>query len=363
MKILHCITTIDHGGAENQLLLLASEQVKYGNEITIFAIKGKNSLLRDFEKIGAKVLPAFEHRRGTRVLNWINRLKYCLGSENFDIIHCHLPHSQVLMNLVYTKIPKVLSFHNAERMIHVAWLNSFVSRISAAKFHAFIAISNTVKTYIQAQKMVPRKARFQTIYYGIPDKELEQENYSIAKPLDEAASFKILVVARLVKQKNLKLSLKAFAQVRELGVNAELIIAGEGKELFSLKKYAAKLSIENHVHFKGKVENMRDLYLSSNIVLMTSEYEGFGLVVLEAALYNRPIVVSDIPIFRELLGDDYPLLITNNEASNAAELMRQLSVDSDFCHETLHKLTEKVEQFKISRSFESHNLLYLSCIS
>ena len=60
LRVIHCITTITRGGAENQLLILSREQIKSGRKVTIIYLNGKPELRQDFIDSGIEVLPAID---------------------------------------------------------------------------------------------------------------------------------------------------------------------------------------------------------------------------------------------------------------------------------------------------------------
>lgn len=110
----------------------------------------------------------------------------------------------------------------------------------------------------------------------------------------------ILVVSRLEKEKNVSLALESFANLRKSGVNAVLVMAGEGSEKEKLQNLSKKLGIADHIKFLGFQKDLSDLYISSDVLLATSLYEGFGMAVLEAAYFGLPIVSTDVGIADEI---------------------------------------------------------------
>lgn len=83
------------------------------------------------------------------------------------------------------------------------------------------------------------------------------------------------------------------------------IVAGKGQYLDSLKKLVVKLGIENQVEFLSGLSavKLRSLYQNCASLVYPSVMEGFGLPPLEAMACGRPVIVSDIAVFRELYGD------------------------------------------------------------
>lgn len=103
----------------------------------------------------------------------------------------------------------------------------------------------------------------------------------------------LLYVGRLGARKGLDLALRALAEVDDEDV--ELLIAGTGRHEETLRELARELGIADQVQFLGYVpnENLPVLYSSSDIFLLPSEYEGFGLVLLEAMACGTPVIGVD----------------------------------------------------------------------
>ena len=96
------------------------------------------------------------------------------------------------------------------------------------------------------------------------------------------------------------------------------------KEIINLRQ---KLGLNDHVFIvpfdpKAKLE---DIYSEFNLVLLLSEYEGFGLPVLEAQSYNLPIFCSDIPVFREILGNSGYFIRNNLSARSINKIIADLN--------------------------------------
>ena len=81
----------------------------------------------------------------------------------------------------------------------------------------------------------------------------------------------------------------------------KLLIVGDGKSRSSLEKLSIDLQVQERVMFWGYRKNAYRFLPYYDFFAMTSRSEGFGLTILEAALYRKKLICSDIPIFRELL--------------------------------------------------------------
>lgn len=100
----------------------------------------------------------------------------------------------------------------------------------------------------------------------------------------------LLYVGRLGARKGLDLAIKALANIENSTI--ELLIAGTGRHEDHLRDLAQELEIVGQVHFLGYVpdDDLPQLYSSSDIFVLPSRYEGFGLVLLEAMACETPVI-------------------------------------------------------------------------
>ena len=108
-------------------------------------------------------------------------------------------------------------------------------------------------------------------------------------------SCRIISVGRLTRQKGYDLLLQAIAEIAdEMGLFT-LDIYGEGEERAALEALCNHLGLSNKVHFCGYVKSIEEAYAASAFYVMSSRYEGFPMVLLEAAACGLPIVSFDCP--------------------------------------------------------------------
>ena len=114
----------------------------------------------------------------------------------------------------------------------------------------------------------------------------------------------ILAVGRLHKQKGVDVLIRAHALLRRKGYDHLLVIAGEGPERAALEDLAARLGVAHSVRLAGFVPNPYPLMRAARLLVVSSRYEGFGMVILEALALGTPVVATDCPYGpRELLKD------------------------------------------------------------
>ena len=104
----------------------------------------------------------------------------------------------------------------------------------------------------------------------------------------------ILGAGRLVPQKDFSTLIKAYAQVRQ-HCPARLVVLGEGPERRNLKKLISELAIENFVSLPGFAKNPYAPMSQANVFVLSSVWEGFGNVLVEAMACGTPVVTTDCP--------------------------------------------------------------------
>ena len=107
--------------------------------------------------------------------------------------------------------------------------------------------------------------------------------------------------ARLSPEKNIHTALYAFAQLKKEYDQASLTIVGDGIERQVLEKIVRVLHLSDAVSFVGWQTSIKNFLLKSDILLVTSYFEGYGMVMVEAASVGCPIVTTPVGIAEDLL--------------------------------------------------------------
>ena len=129
----------------------------------------------------------------------------------------------------------------------------------------------------------------------------------------------VLAVGAAEPRKAPDVLVAAWRRAREHGLDADLVFAGGGRLAPSLAG--------DGVHVAGRVDSLGGLYAGAVALAMPSRLEGFGFPPLEAALAGTPSVVSDLPVFRETLGDDGALFVGVDDAEALAGALLRVGAD------------------------------------
>jgi len=356
-EITHVITTIDRGGAEKHLLQLASAQVAAGYKVRVIFLKGKAELLQDFERIGCEVITHIS-KRG--LLRQIFGLRAIFAGFQ-GVIHAHLPRAELLCAL---SVPKkiIISRHNAEKFFPAGpdFLSRHLSLFVSRKSYGCIAISNSVKNFLYQSGEWPTTPPTSVVHYGV---ERHRLNPSIPKEvlLNELGipnSSRIIgTIARVVPQKDFPTLLAAFKILSEHAPDVFLVSVGEGYLQPEMNKLATSLGISHRVKWVGKVENVDNYLQFFDSFVLTSIYEGFGLVLLEAANADLPIVASNISAIPEVLGSDHKYLATAGNPLEFAEMIENSLNDKKT--ESLSACNDRImEEFSVEKMLQKTLKVY-----
>jgi glycosyltransferase involved in cell wall biosynthesis len=177
----------------------------------------------------------------------------------------------------------------------------------------------------------------------------------------------VLFIGRLVFYKNVEILIKAFQLISEETNPPQLIIAGDGPMREYLRNLAEELGIRDNVIFLGIVSNEEKIeYLRKcSALALPSTFEGFGLVILEAFLMRKPVLVSDIKPFDEIVDDGINgYLISYNDHHAWAQKIRQLIPDKGKCREMGEAGYSKYkEKFDFTNAVNKMEKLYLKLIN
>jgi glycosyltransferase involved in cell wall biosynthesis len=128
----------------------------------------------------------------------------------------------------------------------------------------------------------------------------------------------VLGVGRLMEQKGFDVLIRSIAELRDQQRPARLIILGEGDKLPDLQALVRELDLADYVDMPGYVENVMEYMRESDVFALSSRWETFGLVLVEAMVAGVPIVSTRIPGGpEEVLEDGRTAVLVQNEDPKA----------------------------------------------
>jgi len=342
MNILHLITTLDVGGAEMHVLAQVRGQVAAGHRLRVAYLKGQGTLRADFLAAGAEQVHAIGQGALALPRAW-PQLRWA------DIVHTHLLKADMFGALAALAAGRrarlIASKHNDEAALKrpaIGFVHGLIGRLPRRT----IVLSDHVGRFIAEHGRVPL-ARQHRIYYG-----LDPRPFEAAAAMDEPqraalrAEFGFgpqdavfLCVARFAAQKAHDVLLRGFAQALAARApqarNLRLLLVGDdpfGDGRARAQALALKLHLGPAVHFAGVRRDVPALLGASDVFVMTSLWEGLGLVFLEAMAASRPVLATRVSAVPEVVVDgETGLLVPAAETAPLAAAMLRLADDRELC--------------------------------
>jgi glycosyltransferase involved in cell wall biosynthesis len=122
---------------------------------------------------------------------------------------------------------------------------------------------------------------------------------SLARTKHPRFKIALLAVGRLEKEKHFELAIDALKAARQAGHDAGLTIVGSGSEEEHLREQARTAGLERFVGFTGWQDDLTAYFSAADLLLVTSEYEGYGMALVEALAAGIPVLSTDVGIARE----------------------------------------------------------------
>lgn len=247
------------------------------------------------------------------IFNAYNILKKLFdGKKNSVIITCQDPFETGIAGYFISK-----KFHiPLQIQVHTDFLSPFFTKESLLnKIRVIIArrlitkadgirvVSKRIKkSIIENLKISELKISVLPVYVDMDKIEKIEITEDLRKKYPEF-DFIIFMASRLSREKNINLALKAVKEVIKIYPKTGLVIAGGGKEKENILKEISKTGIEKNVKFLGNVEfkALISYYKTTDIYLLTSNYEGYAMSAVEAVASGAPVVMTDVGIANSVL--------------------------------------------------------------
>jgi len=176
-----------------------------------------------------------------------------------------------------------------------------------------------------------------------------------AQRITADGNFIFLTVGRLVPVKNISLQIKALAIIVKQFPQVKLLIVGDGAERKKLEKICYELCVTRYVNFLGYKDNLEEYYSQANAFLLTSDYEGWGMAIVEAASFGLPIIMTDVGCAGELIKNgESGIVIPVGGQKELEDAMRIIIEDGNLreklgsgAREAVEKLPSKEEILKL----------------
>ena len=327
IKILFYIDTLVGGGAEKVLRTLVNSMDQSKFDITVqttFREDTKNLLCEG-------VNYTYCYNQKNALSNIIFRAEAALslvyprhikGDYDIEVAYLECASTKIMAGSTNKKAKKLAWVHCDLRKI-TDDPKGFSEKCKPwyDKFDKVICVSESVKeSFIE---LFGNAQKTEVVYNTIDTKEIAEK---AKEDLPQITKNKLTLVmlGRLMAQKNYPRLLKAAKALLDEGFDFDLWILGEGEERPALEKYMSENNLCNNVKMLGFQNNPYPFINNADLLVCSSTYEGFSTFVTEGLILGKTIVTTDCSGMYELLGDNEYGLITKNEDEAFTNGLREM---------------------------------------
>lgn len=338
MRILHIANHIEEigNGIVNVAVDLACMQSELGHQVAVASAGGKYETL--LTQYGVKHFHLDQSRKPINLVNAARCFRVITGQFHPDIVHGHMMTGILLAWFLRSgsKYGLVSTVHNEFQTSSI--LMGLADRV--------ITVSNAVADSMIRRGIAKHKIRV------VGNATLNSPRNPKIKdclpvPLKRPA---ITTVAGMYKRKGIGELIDAFIQVASQ-CSAHLYLVGDGPEREEFEAYARMSKYRDRIHFEGFQRHPQGYMLSTDIFVLASHHESFGLVLIEAREAGCAIVASDVDGIPETLdnrqaGILVPPLNSNALAAALSELLSQPST----LNKWKYQAQQNLERFHVTRA-------------
>jgi glycosyltransferase involved in cell wall biosynthesis len=333
MKVIHLISGLRGGGAEQLILGLCRQSKLYENiEMKVALLSNINDIAPKFEANNIELVrPGTKKTKGFRAaLSSINKVL----REKPDTIHAHLYWASLAVAYIKIKSPKtkiVFTLHNNYQPNSIKRLSLALTKWLR---NTDIIFPHTQPAWYQRKDAIAIGNGIDLSPYQLPAVEKEP-------------NFTCLFIGRLTEQKNPRALINIAKSLSDIP-NVQIKVYGEGPLQNELENQINQQGLKN-IELKGYTHNIPEALLTAHCLLVTSHWEGMPLTIIEAAAAGLPIVATPAAVqcFPSLGGQintaelkDFPKIIkaiANNyqqqltkAAQNKAHITEEFSIEKCF---------------------------------
>lgn len=310
MKILFVQKIVGVAGSENYLLNILPGLLSRGVSVEFMALVpkgGKGNESKFINILSEHNIKVHTIYYTIPYINFCRKVNKTIRLGGYDLVHSNLIHADFFLALVKTFFNRKFILVSTKHGYEEKYTNQFgfdPSRItknlywrilkwSEQRINRSFAISKSLE-HLFVGLGICHQSKIDMIHYGFTFNEPPKTDPSLRYSKNQ-----LILVGRLTEFKGHRFALQAVSLLKDTIPDLILVIVGSGHLENKLKKIVSELNIEKNVIFYGYYSNGRQFMHNSDIVLIPSVAEGFGVVVLEAFSVKKPIVAFNVPSLDE----------------------------------------------------------------
>ena len=353
MKILHVITSLYTGGAERLMVdLLPTLGNDEDFQVDLLLINGvETPFKKALKQAGIKVC-ALSMTNDVYNLRNIFRFRRFLAHNDYDIIHTHNTACQLFVpiekSLTRNKAKLVTTEHNTTNHRRTKWWLKPLDKWMYRKYAAIVCISDLTRHNLE--QYLGTDWPMHTIYNGVDTKRFARP----VKDISGQQDFVVTMVAAFRPQKDQDTLIRAFTHLEP---NYRLQLVGGGQRGEELKALCRELGLEDRVQFLGVRMDVPDIMEQSDVIVLSSHWEGFGLAAVEGMASGRPMVATDGDGLRDIVGGA-GVLFQPGDDQELASAIKRLCETPDYYRQVALACQERAQHYDISVMADGYSNLY-----
>jgi len=362
IRILHIIANFGTGGAQRLLVNLLESYNRKRFEVAAVSLYPPSKTILEYEITDKKLEVYFLNKHRGLDLRIIPQLYHLLRAFRPDVVHTHLSVLRYsLLPILLCQIPvRVHTVQNiaqkevdlAGKLVH--WFAFHLSGVVP------VSISQEVANTIHS--LYGRGVKTPIIYNAIPTAQFIYNQKRINKQSDK--NLVILHIGRFSPQKNHIILIDAFALALKENNKMYLWLVGDGELREIIKDLVSKKGLEEKISFLGLRSDIAMLLADSDLFVLSSDYEGLPIVILEAMAAGKPVIATAVGGVPELVEDGITgILVPPRDPESLSQAILRLAKDPDLRHR-MGQMGQKnaLERFDISLAIRKYEALYLKLL-
>lgn len=286
-KVFFIMSTDDYSGAEVVNFDII-ENLKHKYDFYWVSKKGNIN-----KKLKEKNIKWIEISKLSR-----KEIKRVIKQYRPDILHATDYTASVITALTLTRIPIICHLHNNSPWIKKLCIYSFAFLFAAMRSKKVLTVSESIEKEYVFSKLIHKKIK--NISNPIDYEKIQERIRKVRRVEKE---YDICCVARVTLQKNPHRFIGIISRLKEDDPEIRAVWAGNGEMLEECRKRVVEEGLEENIEFIGYADDPFYYYVNSNIFMLTSSWEGYGLVAFEALASGLPCIVSKVGGLKNIVND------------------------------------------------------------
>ena len=358
MRILHIITSLCTGGAEKLMVDLLPKLRDLGNDVELLLFDGDRTefmTILESKEIKIHVVRVGGSVYDPRTIFYLRKI-----IKGFDIVHTHNTSPQfytAIANCLYfgSSLKLVTTEHNTiNRRRDIPFFKLF-DQWMYSHYAKIICISDQAEINLR-RYLNNKTTQICTIYNGIdfsrfsyPINSFENANFPKKRVI-------VTMVAAFREQKDQNTLIRAISMLPQ-NYTLQLVGTGDKGLVEKSKNLVRALNLSDRVYFRGMRCDIPEILHTSDIIVLSSHYEGLSLSCLEGMASGKPFIASDVEGIHEIV-NGYGLLFPHEDAKALSDIIIKLSKEIDFASQVAINCQKRAKHFDINIMAQKYADIY-----